>query len=198
MIEIDLKEKKQDKVLPVVAGLDLNLLDLKWVILALVFHYGAGSFLNGMWEKNRIEEENQNKNIKKQIARLKAKERQTGKQKAKIQDFLENEKQLNNRLNVVNEVTRLRKNPWKILHYVSVNIPKTVWINKMSFSGQVLSMEGETNDADSINTFIENLKNSIFFDEGQPELRDIFQKDDSEFQGTIFSFTIAGNIRRYE
>jgi Tfp pilus assembly protein PilN len=84
------------------------------------------------------------------------------------------------------------------LHYLSVNIPETVWVNDLKVDGIKLEIKGQSADPDSINTFLENLKNSIFFEENQPILTDIFQSKTEETNQNLFTFSIQGSIRRFE
>jgi Tfp pilus assembly protein PilN len=198
MIEINLKAQKQAIQLPVLAGLDLNNLNLKWIFIAILFSYMPDFLITDRWQAEIQAEEEINKNLKIEGQKLKAKIAQDGELQKKIDDFLVKEKQLNNRLEAVKTVTKNRRNPWKILHYLSVNIPETVWVNDLKVDGIKLEIKGQSADPDSINTFLENLKNSIFFEENQPILTDIFQSKTEETNQNLFTFSIQGSIRRFE
>ena len=90
----------------------------------------------------------------------------------KINKIAEEEEKLKQRRELIRKRAQNKKNPSKIMEYLSKNIPQDVWIEKLTLQGDGISIEGATLTYKSISIFLENLKSSVFFDKSFEFWRD--------------------------
>ncbi|MCY4643668.1 MAG: PilN domain-containing protein [Bacteriovoracales bacterium] len=172
-------------------------INVKMVLLSIVLLYASYFVLNlytkGIEEKLEAKItslEDEKKALDKEISKYGDVEKQ-------IQKILDQEKVLKKRKNLVNLRVKSKKNPVRILTYISKNIPDKTWIEKLSLSKDKIDIEGITFSYKSIDTFIENLNESIYF------------KKDLKFDGlkTIVDkesgarserFKISGEVVKYK
>lgn len=197
MIKINLSTVKKPMDLANVGGFDLSKINVKWVVLAIVFLYAPDFFVVDnlteirdardqelqalIAQKNKITKEvNELKNFDKQIEMLKRRE-----------------EELASKLEVVKSILSTKKNPWNILVYVAKNIPPEIWLTEIKYEGDKLQIKGRSSDYQSQGIFLENLKKSIFFDKNIT-----YQKNDAAPTGRdnrkLASFDITAVITRYE
>lgn len=196
MIKVNLSTVKKPMDLANVGGLDLSKINVKWVILAIIFLYIPDFFvvdrltaireerdqeLQALIEqKNKITKEvNELKNFDKQIEMLKRRE-----------------EELAAKLEVVKSILSTKKNPWNILVYVAKNIPPEIWLTEIQYQGDSLTIRGRSADYQSQGLFLENLKKSIFFDKNI-----VYQKGDAPAtrdNRKLASFEMIATITRYE
>ena len=196
MIKINLMKKKTEFGSLSALGLDLSKIDIKLVLISVVVYYGSSALLKVYTQD--IESEKikvlaslgkEKQGLVKKIAQYKEIEKQ-------IEEIIEQEKKLQKRKEIIEARIKKRKNPAKIMVYLSRNIPKDVWIKRLTLKGDRINIVGETPTYKSIGTFIENLKNSVYFDEsvnfdGAETIIDKETKKRTE------KFKISGKIARY-
>jgi Tfp pilus assembly protein PilN len=196
MIEINLLEVKKPFKMPEILGIDLNNLNIKFLVLAYIFTFVPDMIFTDVWQEevneldSRIARNNKKLNeLNREIANQKDIE-------AQIQAFVQQEKKLGNRLEVVKKIIKLKKNPMNIMLYLTKNIPKDVWLKSFKIENLTLIVTGDSSSYKSIGIFIENLRSSVFFD-STLHLKNSFTKEGKNKIRTE-SFEIEGSIRRFD
>lgn len=197
MIEINLIVGKKPFKMPTLLGVDLAILNLKMIGLAILISFVPGMFLEGGREEEINAANEEVSQLRSQANKL---ERKVDENKG-IQDQVDalnrQEKKLAERLGVVKEIIKLKKNPMNIMLYVAKNIPEDVWIIEFDLTGKNLTLKGQARNYKSIGLFIENLKNSVFFN------KDLIMKSSQtiekpETNSRVEQFEIVGTIARFD
>ena len=196
MIEVNLKVGEKDFRLPVILGLDLNIISIKGIIIALFVHFIVPPIFNDNFLKGLEDIDTKIRGLKRQIRELKKKKKSQQDIQDQIDSFLQKEKKLNNKLVVVKRIIKLKKNPLKILLYISKNIPEDLWLTSMSLENDNIALSGESNSYKSIGRFIENLKKATFFDQSLKLTKSQTRADDSGRR--VEEFEIKAKIVSYE
>lgn len=199
MIEINLIEKKAKMQLPVILGMDLNFINWKGLIMAVLISKLGPPLVIGDRLKNEFESvEKKNKDLRAQLKDLQKKSRSKKDIEVAIESYIKEEKILQKRLVAVKEVIKQKKNPWRILHYLSKNIPEDVWLNNLTIIDDEFTVQGEAKNYPAIGLFLENLERSVFFIKGQPNLEDSKTIENPKFGIRTESFVVKGKIKTYE
>lgn len=147
-----------------VGGMDLSKINVKLVLIAIVIFYLPDFTLLPSLESSK-EEANQ------KVVQLNNKRNQLRRKVKEVKEFekqiteLENqEKKLKKRLEVIKNVSNSKVNPWKVILYISKNIPENVWLTGLSYNQKEMELVGYALSYKDIGDFIENLKKSVFFD----------------------------------
>lgn len=197
MIKINLSTVKKPIDLANVGGFDLSKINVKWVVLAIVFLYIPDFFVVDRLTEIRDTRDQelqaliaQKNKVTKEVSELKNFDKQ-------IEMLKRREEELASKLEVVKSILSTKKNPWNILVYVAKNIPPEIWLTEIKYEGDKLQIKGRSSDYQSQGIFLENLKKSIFFDKNIT-----YQKSDSAPAGRdnrkLASFDITAVITRYE
>jgi len=195
MIKINLLPSKKSAGLPVVLGMDLNLVNFKLLLVAMLLNALPG-FIKDYWngEIKTVNEELQAKNN--ELAALNVKLGGEDSIQKMIDAFTIQETKLKERLGVVKTILKTKKNPSKILYYIAQNIPDDLWLTSVQLNDVNISIKGESISYKSIGLFIENLKNSIFFDKSI-RLASSQTKKDNESGKRTEEFEISGIITKF-
>ena len=195
MIKINLITGKKKGGLTSIGGVDFNKLNIKMIIVAILFLYIPESFLVDMWDgeievvrqKNASLRKEYSK-INKQVRSMKAIEEQVAALKAQ-------ETKLAKKLVVVKQIINKRQNPFQVFYYLAQNIPPDVWLTRLELDDKRLVLTGHSKTWKSIGKFLENIKSSIFFSK---DLQ--YQQPPGADKGKerIESFMIVANIARFE
>ncbi len=163
MIEINLSPSEKQNNITNVAGINLSLINVRWVIPAVILIYTIESMI-GLYFSPQVKQLDQKiKKNRQEVKELKAEERKYVDIKRQVEELDEQEKKLAAKIKVVREIIDKRQNPFNVLKYIADNTPDDVWIVELEISDRVLKMKGFSKSWKSIGKFIENLKNSIFF-----------------------------------
>lgn len=169
MIEINLSPTKSDFDVANFGGINFSLINVKMLIIALVVLYIPETFLSSHYDELiKAEQDKQAKlnaeyrKIKVRVAELESIEKQVNALKAQ-------EKKLANKLEIVKEIINKRQNPYKVLKYIAENIPEGVWLVDLTMDENQIGLKGYAKNFKNIGQFLENLKNSIFFNKNSIE-----------------------------
>lgn len=75
---------------------------------------------------------------------------------------------LQKRVDLINQLKQNQRGPVRIMDQVSRDLPDLVWLDRMSISGQRISLSGRGLNPNAVANFVENIKNDPYFEE--PEL----------------------------
>ncbi len=79
---------------------------------------------------------------------------------AEVKRFEELNKEISNRKNIIQGLTKTKTLPVRILNEVNATIPEGIWITKIDYKGSSVDIEGMALTNIAVVSFIENLKNS--------------------------------------
>jgi Tfp pilus assembly protein PilN len=197
LIEINLIVGKKPFKMPTLLGIDLATLNLKMIGLAILISFVPGMFLEGGREEEINAANEDVAQVRQQVQKLEKKVDENKGIQDQVDALNRQEKKLAERLGVVKEIIKLKKNPMNIMLYVAKNIPEDVWIIELDLTGNAISIRGQALNYKSIGMFIENLKNSVFFN------KDLIMKSSQtvekpDTKSRVEQFEIVGTIARFE
>ncbi len=102
-----------------------------------------------------------------------------------VNDFKAKQRELDRKINVINDLTLKQEGPVQIMDQVSHALPDLVWIRSMNFRGQTVDLLGTAFNTNAIASFIENLDKVPEFRE--PDTRDITR----DRGGSSYNFRIS-------
>lgn len=195
MIEINLLTGKKEGGLAAI-GFDPSKINVKMLVVAFLVLWVPEPFLVEMWDSEIAKVAEKNSALKKEYFKYKKRVKSMQSIEEQVKALKEQERKLARKLEVVKEIINKRQNPFKVFFYLSNNIPKDVWLTEMELSDKTLTMTGYSRSWKSIGKFLENLKNSIFFDKN-------IQYEQPASEGNtdnqrIEAFTIVAKIARFE
>ena len=74
-----------------------------------------------------------------------------------VKSFKAKQRELERKIQVINELTLAQKGPVQIMDRVSRALPDLVWLSTMNFRGQTVDLVGTAFNTNAIASFIENL-----------------------------------------
>ena len=198
MIEINLSTVKKPLDLANVGGLDLSKLNIKLVVLAILFLYIPDFFLVGNLEELRVAADGElqamilKKNkLTKRVNSLKEFDKQ-------VQQLKRRELQLTEKLEVVKSILTTKRNPWNILVYIAKNIPPEIWLTQIEFKEDELTFRGLSLDYANQGVFLDNLKKSIFFDKKITYSKIPLTTSATDAEKSMAPFEVKARITRFE
>ncbi|MEM7583913.1 MAG: pilus assembly protein PilM [Acidobacteriota bacterium] len=102
-----------------------------------------------------------------------------------VNDFKAKQRELERKINVINDLTLKQEGPVQIMDQVSNALPDLVWLSTMNFRGRTVDLVGTAFNTNAIASFIENLDKVPEFRE--PDTRDITR----DGTGASYSFRIS-------
>lgn len=197
MIEINLIVGKKPFKMPTILGVDMALINLKMIGLAILLSFIPGAFLESGWEEEVATVTAQVEELTGKVKKLEKKNDENKTIQEQVDALARQEKKLAERLGVVKEIIKLKKNPMGIMLYLAKNIPEDVWLISLDLENNTIKLKGQSLTYKSIGVFIENLKNSVFFN------KDITMTgsrtvEGKEGQSRVEEFDITGTIARFE
>jgi len=90
-----------------------------------------------------------------------------------VQDFQKQKDSLQRRINLINELKQNQKGPVRVMDQVSRDLPDLVWLDRMSITGNAISMNGRGLNPNAIANFVDNIKHDPLFEE--PDLGAVTQ-----------------------
>lgn len=197
MIEINLIVGKKPFKMPTLMGVDLGLLNLKLIGLAILLSFVPGLFLEGGREEEVAKASEEITQLQTQVTKLERKNEGNKSIQEQVDALAKQEKKLAERLGVVKEIIKLKKNPMSVLLYVAKNIPEDVWLLSLEIQNNNIVIKGNALSYKDIGVFVESLKNSIFFN------KDLALKNSRTIEATasqprVEEFELSGSIARFE
>lgn len=87
---------------------------------------------------------------------------------AEIKKYEDEQNKINAQMNFVNKIARDKINELKLFQHLQYSTPENVWVNKMEFKDNVLTMNIESDEPTELNKFSEQLTNSGFLSNVTP------------------------------
>jgi type IV pilus assembly protein PilN len=137
-----------------------NVLVFGGIILGLLIALGWW-----FWEKRTLSE-------KQETVAVKAGEAQRLESIIKeVEDYQKRKDNLQKRIDLINQLKQSQKGPVRIMDQISRDLPDLVWLDRMTMSGGVISIDGRGLNPNAIANFVENIKSDPFFEE--PDLSSV-------------------------
>lgn len=162
MIEINLTPKEKQKSITKVAGIDLSLINVKYLVFAIVFLYAYEPIINTVYDPEIEGNQAKERAYIKEYKKLNAELRTYDQIKEEVKNADIQEKKLILKIDVIKQIVQKRQNPFQVLKYIADNTPGGVWLTELVYESETLTLTGYSKDFKGINDFMENLKNSIF------------------------------------
>lgn len=172
MIELNLSPSKKQGGITNVAGIDLSLINVKMMVIALGIWFIPEPFLVDMWDAEKASYDKQYQTLNAEFRKLSQKVRGMQNVQKQVDALKEQEEKLAKKLGTVKKIINKRQNPFIILKYIAENIPDEVWLDSIELQDKVLILRGYAKKYQDIGSFLNSLKNSIFFqgvDYGKPQ-----------------------------
>jgi Tfp pilus assembly protein PilN len=163
MIEINLNVGKKEVSGLRVAGIDPSWINPKMLVVAIVVWFLPDLTVYPIWKGELKLLQQKTDSINKEVVGLKKDLRKVKAIEKQIEALKEQEGRLARKLVIVQDIIKRKKNPFEVLIYIARNTPKDVWFKSMTLDGTKLSIVGLSSNFKSIGVFLENMKNSIFF-----------------------------------
>jgi Tfp pilus assembly protein PilN len=196
MIKINLKPNVQSSQ-ALVGGIDLAKLNIRMIVISVLFTgivpWGVGSYLEG----TRATFTQKIEKIEKEKKEYQVKLAELAEVEEKLKKMAEEEKSIQARIDILQDLLKVKSNPMKILHYIAKSIPGNLWITSLDLAGKTLKITGNALDFTNIGKFEAALKESIFFDQ-DVKLDDYQTKEGKENGVKLVQFSIIAGIVRFE
>jgi Tfp pilus assembly protein PilN len=195
MIEVNLNKANVSQ-LPSIMGMDLNKLNPKWLLVAILFYYIPGFFVAGTFSSNLNTLQGEITTMNRQLGTLRAKSNKTANIQKEIDVLNERKNKLNERLQAVREVMESRKNPYKIFSFIQKEIPAEVWFETIGMEKDIIKIEVRSKFYRKIGEFIDRLKEGVFFKNDGVRI-DKYETASDKDGDTVETAEISLDVARY-
>jgi type IV pilus assembly protein PilN len=90
-----------------------------------------------------------------------------------VENYKKQKENLKTRIDLINQLKQNQKGPARLMDRISQDLPDLVWLDKMSVSGSVVTIDGRGLNPNAIANFVESIKNDSMFEE--PALSNVTQ-----------------------
>jgi len=90
-----------------------------------------------------------------------------------VEDYQKQKDNLQKRIDLINQLKQNQRGPVRLMDRISQDLPDLVWLDKMTVSGAVVTIDGRGLNPNAIANFVENIKNDPMFEE--PDLGNVTQ-----------------------
>ncbi len=164
MIEINLSPGDRDKDLTRIAGINLSLINVKLLIPFFLLVYLVEPAIDSYYIEEIAQQEELFTTRNNKMRKIRAQLSTYDGVKNQVKELNAKELDLEKKIIIVKEIVDKRQNPFKALKYIAENTPKDVWLMELEIDDRKVKMIGYSKSWKSIGDFIDNLKNSLFFD----------------------------------
>ncbi len=140
----------------------LGYINVKHFFIALIIFYVPGIFLPDYYQKQISHQRKSVQVLDLDLKKAKIKINSLKKIAAEIKGLKEQENILADKLKAVKAIINQKSNPFKLFVYLLENIPKDIWIEKVTLVNSRLEVVGNSYSWPSIQKFLDNMKKSIF------------------------------------
>ncbi|HEV2722236.1 MAG TPA: PilN domain-containing protein [Thermoanaerobaculia bacterium] len=103
-----------------------------------------------------------------------------------VEDYTKRKESLQKRIDLINQLKQNQRGPVKIMDRISQDLPDLVWLDKMTMSGGVITINGRGLNPNAIANFVDNIKHDSFFEE--PDLSAVNQLSQTP---PVYSFDMS-------
>ena len=201
MIELNLLERKVKVKLPVIAGIDLNYVNIPLVIVAILITGASSYYYTSYYEEIIAKEESVGAGIKEQTSKIDAEIKSKEAKKRELEAYIEQVQKARVRSLQIDEIIKTRTNPKKILEVIARTIPDEVTFDTLEITANDdISINGESSDPRSIGEFIAAVNDTPYFGGSiTPSSQNSVQVDNGSGVFTkVDNFSLRGKIKNYD
>ncbi len=200
MIELNLLEKKQPLKLPVVLGVDLNVLNFKMLIIAAILFYVPEIYLKSYLEEQIAGETTNLQQMTEESLKITSEISKDSNVKTQLEAYNAQVEKLKSRSSQVDEILKIKTNPKKILEKIARSIPEDLWFDKLSINyDKELLISGGAFSARDIGDFITIVNDSPFFGNSITPTKQENKKEMMDGVNTNYEyFEIKGKIKNFD
>lgn len=200
MIELNLLERKEKVKLPVVAGLDLNFINIPAMIGAVAITFGASYYYTSYFEEIIAKEEAISTSLKDQNTKLESEIKAKETKKKELEAYFEQVQKTRVRFLQIDEILKTRTNPKKIMEVIARTIPDDVYIDTLQINAKdEITLNGEAQDSRSIGEFIASMNDTPYFGGSiSPVKQENIQIESGGITTRVDSFLLSGRIKNYD
>jgi Tfp pilus assembly protein PilN len=112
-----------------------------------------------------------------------------------VENYQKQKDSLQKRIDLINQLKQNQKGPVQLMDRISQDLPDLVWLDKMTISGGLVSIDGRGLNPNAIANFVEGIKNDPMFEE--PDIGNVTQQSTVPLVYTFsmsfhFSYTPKG------
>jgi Tfp pilus assembly protein PilN len=90
-----------------------------------------------------------------------------------VADYQKQKTSLEKRIDLIKQLKQNQRGPVQLMDHISQDLPDLVWLDRMTVSGGLVSIDGRGLNPNAIANFVENVKNDPMFEE--PDLSSVTQ-----------------------
>jgi type IV pilus assembly protein PilN len=90
-----------------------------------------------------------------------------------VENYKKQKENLKTKIDLIKELKQNQKGPARLMDRISQDLPDLVWLDKMTVSGGVVTIDGRGLNPNAIANFVESIKNDSMFEE--PALSNVTQ-----------------------
>jgi len=90
-----------------------------------------------------------------------------------VENYQKRKDNLQKRIDLINQLKQNQKGPVRVMDRISQDLPDLVWIDHMTMSGGLVTLNGRGLNPTAVALFVENIKNDPVFEE--PNLKNLIQ-----------------------
>ena len=163
MIEINLSPSQKTLDITKVGGVDLSLINIKFLIPFLLAIYLVEPAIDMVYEEETVKAEAQTIVARKKNNQLRTELRSYDEVKRQVKELNAKEIQLKEKISVVKSIVDKRQNPFLLLKNLAENTPEDIWLLELEIDDRNFRMVGYSKSWKSIGLFIENIKSLVYF-----------------------------------
>ncbi len=163
MIEINLSPSQKNIDITKVGGIDLSLINIKYLIPFFLAVYLVEPAIDMVYEEETVKAEAQIIVSRKKNNQLRTELRSYDEVKRQVKELNAKEIQLKEKISVVKSIVDKRQNPFLLLKNLAENTPEDIWLLELEIDDRSFRMVGYSKSWKSIGLFIENIKSLVYF-----------------------------------
>lgn len=163
MIEINLSPSQKNIDITKVGGIDLSLINIKYLIPFFLAVYLVEPAIDMVYEEEIVKAEAQIIVSRKKNNQLRTELRSYDEVKRQVKELNAKEIQLKEKISVVKSIVDKRQNPFLLLKNLAENTPEDIWLLELEIDDRSFRMVGYSKSWKSIGLFIENIKSLVYF-----------------------------------
>lgn len=200
MIELNLLEKKQPFVLPIMLGMDLNIINFKMMAVAFALYYAPDIIIGQMFDSKIEETQATLDQLVTQNTKIQGELSKDSDIKSQVEAYKVQVNKLQSRSAQVDEILKTRTNPKKILEKIARSIPEDVWFNEMTINEKnEISITGGSYTPRGVGEFIATINDSPYFGGSITPSKQENKKENLDGVMSSFEqFELKGKIINYD
>lgn len=199
MIEVNLIAQTKKFKMPTVLGVDLSIVNIKFLIISLILSWLAEGFYNDYFGSQKAELEANLLTYSTELATLREGLKGNEQLRDELTTYNRQLERLRERSEQVRVIINQRTNPRPLFEIISRNLPTDMWIDSIDISSErKITIKGGADSYSSIGTFVISANQSPFFSNLSLMTSATQEVTEGGINRRIEVFEIAGDIATYQ